>query len=245
MDMKKCPYCKQELPTESNFCLFCMEKLIDEEVVDHISAQQYKYKRLPVIVLCIIVAVITICLTLYISNNYSNSNSNNEGKPIAVWTMKLQPHGGVDTFEYCLSEGIIGFGWGLEGNPSTIKEYRKMREEENAYVGDTLLDETLTHFENMTSTNYVNLVWVVDEQGNYYICEITGPYQYCSDLSHDEAGIVNFAECEFYKIGSDLVPETVINDLNDDSGVISFVADSDTMEITQKLWEVAKETQTE
>lgn len=100
------------------------------------------------------------------------------------------------------------------------------------------MNPTLDYFENMTVTGYVNLVWGRDSDGYYYICEITDSYQYSRYGAHETTGIVNFAACTFYRVGfEDLVPETVIEELNQ-SGLIRYVHDVTAIEETTQFWEI-------
>ena len=240
MEMKKCPYCGEDLPMEAAFCPCCMEKLIEERPVE-ISREHPKKTRslLYLAILCVLAAATSVMLLFW---PVSRTNGDDE-ITVAAWIMKLRPHGASDTFNFCLTNSVVGFGWGLQGNPTTIKEYSTMRAQEGAYPGDTMLGDTLDSFENMTApgSSYTHLVWTIDPDGNYYICEITGSYQYKRDEAHDKAGIPNYAECKFYKVGSeDLVPQYIIEEL-EASGVIRFVHDAKAIETTKQLWLVARE----
>ena len=240
MDMKKCSHCGEDLPREAAFCPCCMEKLIEEKPVTIIRDVPKKRRAaLYIIVLCVLAAAIVVTWLSWPASR----TSVDDDVIVAAWIMKLRPHGASDTFNFCLSNSIVGFGWGLEGTPTTIKEYRTMRVQEGAYPGDTMLNDTLDSFENMTSpgSSYTHLVWTIDPEGNYYICEITGGYQYKRDEAHDTAGVPNYVECRFYKVGSeDLVPQYIINEF-ESSGVIRFVHDARAIEITKQLWLVAME----
>jgi len=244
MDIKNCPHCNKELPNEAKFCPFCMEKLIAETPIQNTPIRKSRKKALLIGLLVFAVATIALLL-FYVFDIFQNSSSVESDTIVSAWTMKMRPHGGIDTFSFAREKGIVGFGWSLNGNPSTIAEYRALRMQENAYEGDTLLSNTLDDFENITKVDsiYTHLIWVVDPYGYYYICEITGPYQYSRSTEHDEAGLVNFAECIFYRIGTaDLVPSAVIETLSDGELVIHLL-DRETTEITRQLWIVAKSVQ--
>ena len=240
MDMVKCPHCGEDLPREATFCPCCMEKLIEEKPVAISREKPGKTRRLLYLAaLCVIAAAIAL---IWLSWPAAKTNQDDDIM-VAAWTMKLRPHGASDAFNFCLSNSVVGFGWGLQGSPSTIKEYRTMRAQEGAYPGDTMLGDTLDSFENMTTpgSSYTHLVWTIDPDGNYYICEITGSYQYIRDEAHDMAGITNFADCIFYKVGSeDLVPLYIVGEL-EASGVIRFVHDAKAIEVTKQLWGAARE----
>lgn len=166
--------------------------------------------------------------------------SREDNKAVTVRTMQFRPNGGVDFFIFCREQNVVSFGQGLNGPPEAITEYRSIRTQEGAYPGDTLLNTTLDYFENMTATNYVNLVWVCDPDGYYYICEITGPYQYSRGNTHETAGIVNFTACTFCRVGfEDLAPESVTEELNL-SGVIRYVRDVEAIEETTQLWKILR-----
>lgn len=234
MNQKTCPYCREPLHPEAQFCPACMKKLKPEQEVP-ISKTYHSGRRRWVVLLCVVFLTAGV-----ISAWYIHSTAGESQKSVTVWTMQLRPNGGVDSFAFCQEQSIVGFGWGLDGNPDAITEYRSMRTQERAYPGDTLLNTTLDYFENMTTTDYVNLVWVRDSDGYYYICEITGSYQYSRDDAHETAGIVNFAPCTFYRVGfEDLVPQLVLDELRED-GVIRFVGDAEATEETEQLWTMLK-----
>jgi ribosomal protein S26 len=65
INTKNCPNCSRELPEESAFCLFCMEKLVPEEAVLTAGrpAVVYGGKRL-IAVLYALLAVVSVCCVL-------------------------------------------------------------------------------------------------------------------------------------------------------------------------------------
>lgn len=233
MEEKHCPNCNHPLHSEAHFCPACMTVL---EPAVEVTVPRPKGKvRSLIWALCLVALVIG-----GIGVRFLAAPADTAVKSVTVWTMQLRPNGGVDSFGFCREQEIVGFGWGLKGTPTTMTEYRSMRTREGAYPGDKSLDRTLDSFENMTSSERAHLVWVRDANGDYYICEITGSYQYNRDKAHEQAGIVNFAPCSFYSVGRDLVPKAVSDALNA-SGVIQFVRDMEAIETTQELWRIARE----
>lgn len=235
MEMKQCPNCGEALHPGANFCPACMRQLEPGQEVSNIPIQNAGGKRTRLFLLCAAVLVAVIAAVLFFAMGHAHGE-----KAVVVWTMQLRPNGGVDSFAFCMEQDIVGFGWGLSGTPETVSGYRALRTQEGAYPGDTLLNATLDSFENMTAADYVNLVWVRDADGYYYICEITGPYQYSRDDSHERAGIVNFAACTFYRVGFvDLVPQPVLDKM-EAGGVIQCVLDVGAIEETGQLWEMLR-----
>lgn len=234
MEEKYCPNCKHPLHTDAHFCPACMTVL--EPGAEVTVPKPKGLVRWWVAVVCII-AFIPLGIG-YVVHQAIPSETPPEN--VSLWVMKLRPNGGTDSFAFCQEQEIVGFGWGLKGTPATIPEYRQMREAEGAYPGDKLLDQTLDYFESMTSKGYINLVWTQDKVGNYYLCEITGDYQYSRDERHEQAGIVNFTPCKFYSVGRDLVPQAVTEAMST-SGVIDFVRDGVAVETTRELWMIAGE----
>ena len=245
MDMKTCPHCSEELPQEAKFCPSCMEKLIEEKSIPAVRMQGRKKGLLKTAGLFGLLVAVALLVIILLDGNTSLDVNGDDDVTVAAWVMKLRPHGGIDSFRFCLESSIVGFGWGLQGNPATVKDYRTLRRQEGAYEGDTMLDMTLDNFENITQfgSRFTHLLWTVDPSGYYYIAEIIGAYQYSRDEAHETAGIVNFAEVIFYKIGTmDLVPQTV-RDTFAESGVILFIYDQETTDLTKQLWQVAKAVQ--
>lgn len=233
MGEKCCPNCNHPLHSKAHFCPVCMTVL---EPGAEVTVPKPKRKlRYLALALCLIILAIG-----GIGLRFLLAPADTAPKSATVWTMQLRPNGGVDSFAFCREQGVVGFGWGLEGTPTTMTEYRSMRTREGAYPGDKSLDRTLDSFENMTSSERTHLVWTRDSNGDYYICEITGDYQYSRDEAHEQAGIVNFASCHFYSVGRDLVPQAV-TDVLKASGVIQFVRDAGAIETTQELWEIARD----
>ena len=233
MEEKTCPNCKHPLHPDAHFCPVCMAVLEPGAAVSPPKPKRSMGRW---------IAAVCAAALLVAGMGYAAYRMPFDGADsvdVTVWTMKLRPNGGVDSFAFCLEQGIVGFGWGLEGSPATMAEYRGMRAREGAYPGDKSLDRTLDSFENMTTSERTHLVWTRDSRGEYYICEITGAYQYSRDEAHEQAGIVNFAPCKFYSVGRDLVPEAVMKSM-EASGVIQFVRGAEPTEITRKLWEIAK-----
>jgi len=218
-----------------------MEKLVDETPIENTLIRKGRKNVLFAGVLILVAAVVAL-LIIFIIGSKQDLPADESYIIVSAWTMKMRPHGGVDTFNFARENGIVGFGWSLNANPVTIAEYRELRREENAYIGDTLLSNTLDDFENITRLDsiYTHLIWVVDPYGYYYICEVTGPYQYSRSPEHDAAGLVNFAECIFYRIGTaDLVPPAVIETLSEGELVIHLQG-RETTELTRLLWLVAR-----
>lgn len=235
MEMKQCPNCGKALHPDANFCPACMHRLTLGQEIPAAAAERSGSRHMGLFLLCAAALAAVIAAVLFAALGGLPRE-----KAVVVWTMQLRPNGGVDSFAFCMEQDIVGFGWGLEGTPETVSEYRALRTQEGAYPGDTLLNATLDSFENMTAADYVNLVWVRDADGYYYICEITGPYQYSRDDSHERAGIVNFAACTFYRVGFvELVPQPVLNKLEGD-GVIQCVLDVGATQETRQLWEMLK-----
>ncbi|MCL2628315.1 MAG: zinc ribbon domain-containing protein [Oscillospiraceae bacterium] len=242
MDMKNCPHCNKELPKEAKFCLSCMGKLVEEVPLQNTPVRKSKRNVLLAGLFVVAVAAVALLVIFSVFIKEQSYPVDKSDTIISAWTMKMRPHGGIDTFNFARENGIVGFGWSLNGNPATVAEYRALRKQEGAYEGDTLLSNTLDDFENITNVDsiYTHLIWVVDPYGYYYICEVVGGYEYSRSAEHDAAGLVNFAECIFYRVGTaDLVPTAVIETLSEGELVIHLQG-RETTELTRLLWLVAR-----
>ena len=195
MKMKSCPHCGEALHPDAHFCPACMEKLTVEKQIPKSAVRRHRRHGAGLYGLCAAGLLAVLLAGLLIYRYYTTPAA---PESVSVWTMQLRPNGGVDSFAFCRENGIVGFGWGLAGTPETVTDYRRLRVREGAYPGDKELDHTLDCFENMVSKDFVNLVWTRDSAGEYYLCEITGGYQYCRDEAHERAGIVNFTACSFH-----------------------------------------------
>lgn len=134
---------------------------------------------------------------------------------MSVWAMQLKPNDAQNAFDFCKSQGIIGFGWGLKKNcPAENREdYLKKAEEKYSARDYKKLVATLSAMDRLVAGD---IVWVRSDEGLYFICEITNnECFYSEDEYHYRAGITHYKNCAFYLVGFgliglvDLVPSQV------------------------------------
>ena len=164
-------------------------------------------------------------------------------KEVAVWTMRLHPDGKEDAFEFCKREKLIGIGWSLDGDVKIgcVECYRRTQQEQEKYTGDVALTKALNMFEEISKAGKLRLVWVKspEPENEYYLCEVTGGYEYCHSGKYAESGIVNFVGCRFYPVEIDEVPGRVIETYSL-RGTIHSVKDEAAVLKSRQLWEKGK-----
>ena len=128
---------------------------------------------------------------------------------ITVWRVNILPDSapGVDAFDYCKRNKIIGIGWPLPPNQKAndFNDYAKKR---RAAYGD---DGSFTRAINAIGRMKPNdLVWT-RQDGIYYLCRITSSWRYIDSPESRDADIANVVDVDdFIKVGVlDKVPGKV------------------------------------
>lgn len=156
--------------------------------------------------------------------------------------MKLNPTGGENPFEFCLRQKIVGFGWGVDGSPKNIEEYKNLLSKQKLYLEENANRAAST----FAKVNKGDIIWTFDKNGEYYICRINGDYAYSNKPEYKKAHIVNYKSCSvFYKIGSgNLVPNAIIHSLGV-CGVIQIVKNDKAIELSELLIHYAEKLEKE
>lgn len=133
---------------------------------------------------------------------------------MAVWTLKMNFADKPNSFQLCISNGIIGIGWGLTDEskkPSTISEYRELRTAPMTRQLSTVLNQ-------MEKMNIGDYVWTVDTSSaihTYYLCKLDSSYEYFDKDIQETCGIANGFRCSYHAVTSEeLIPFNAIRYLN-------------------------------
>lgn len=144
---------------------------------------------------------------------------------MAVWTLKMNIIDKTDVFEFCKSENIIGFGWGLPDKNNknndaimTITDYQKIKDRHGLYEKSRHLTACINAFKSMKDKD---LIWTLDESKNiYYLCKTTGEYKHLKEEYSSTYGIANCMKVfGYHPISENLVPSEVKRLLHS-SGII-------------------------
>lgn len=133
---------------------------------------------------------------------------------MAVWTLKMNFIDKPTSFQFCLTNGIIGIGWGLADEtekPNTISEYRKLRT-------TPITRQLSTALNQMEKMNIGDYVWTVDTSTaipTYYLCMLESNYKYFDKDIQETCGIANGFRSSYHAVTSEgLIPSNVIRYLN-------------------------------
>lgn len=137
-----------------------------------------------------------------------------------IWRLNLKPGNAKshqEAFEYCIDNGIIGGGWGLEDEPYCSNVKLVFDDHLNRRINSIGKDDqwsvnTLKPFFNaMNRIQKNDLVWIRNN-GIYYICRIDGEWQYDSNQLLKKHDIYNFYQADIQEVGTlDFVPGKVAN----------------------------------
>jgi hypothetical protein len=136
---------------------------------------------------------------------------------VMVWRLNISPEKrvrGLNAHAFCQERGILGIGWpvpGLEG-PVTSDVYvekAKAYYEKREPKGEQSRKKGTGKFLEMKVDD---LCWTRD-QGDYYLCRITGEWEYRSERDYVDADILQVRSAEWYPVGrEDSVPNRVAGD---------------------------------
>lgn len=163
---------------------------------------------------------------------------------MAVWTLKMNIIGKSDVFNFCKTEKLIGFGWGLPDDYiekleiKEIGEYDTLRKNYPPYKSSRQLTTCINAFKNMQPKDFV---WTLgDSENSYYLCKITGQYKYLKKEFSEKYGIANCMEvCGYNHVSENLVPPDVKRLLHS-SGIIYKLSDGEQETATVSLYEMIK-----
>lgn len=163
---------------------------------------------------------------------------------MAVWTLKMNIVGKPDVFNFCKTEKLIGFGWGLpddyigELRIQDIGKYKELREGYEPYQKSRQLTTCINAFKNMQPKDFI---WTLgDSENSYYLCQITGRYKYLKEEFSKKYGIANCMEVWGYNpVSENLVPPDVKRLLHS-SGIIYKLSDEDQETATVSLYGMIK-----
>ena len=166
---------------------------------------------------------------------------------MAVWTLKMNIIGKPEVFNFCKTEKLIGFGWGL---PDDYLEKLKIKEIQEIEKYDDLRKSYSPHKSSRQLTTCINafkkmrpedFIWTLgDSENSYYLCKITGRYKYLKEEFSKKYGIANCMEvCGYNPVSENLVPSDVKRLLHS-SGIIYKLSNGDQETATVSLYEMIK-----
>lgn len=156
-----------------------------------------------------------------------------------IYRIHIRPKGGSAsmerTFNYCLSNGILGVGWQIETTRNT-KDW------------DTYYEEASKIHNNLQICKYINkwvkkddLVWTRDARGQYYLARVISGWEYwiAQEAINDEIDISNIFRVDIERVEIDEVPGKIVACFRA-SKTIQKVADKKAIEYSKHLWNKLK-----
>ena len=130
-----------------------------------------------------------------------------------IWRLNIKPDAqeGVDPVRFCFDKQILGVGWPVDSDsPLNWKTYCRLGQKE--YQGEAQKGWRAATNAIHDRMKKNDLCWTRDPDGNYYLGQITGDWEYRSARRYREADIVNVRRCRWFQIGGvDSVPGKVLN----------------------------------
>ncbi len=128
-----------------------------------------------------------------------------------IWRLNIKPDAeeGVDPRRFCIDGSILGIGWSVASDAPLDKQ-AYFAEGKKTYEGNNGWWPAVNAIQNRMAIE--DLCWTRDRDGNYYICQITGDWEYRSTRDYRDADIVNVRPCKWFPTGGvDSVPGKILN----------------------------------
>jgi hypothetical protein len=155
---------------------------------------------------------------------------------MSLFRMHIRPKGGASrskqSFEYCLSAGLLGVGW----RANEIDELLDWDDYVSKFKENYLrkLPNNVSYIKKNVKED--DLIWTRDTSGKYYIAKVVSGWEYLAPKKALVVDIVNTVKCRFVAVVDiDQVPGKVIANFRA-SRTIQRVANPDIEHYTKSLW---------
>lgn len=131
----------------------------------------------------------------------------------SIWRLHIKPAAkeGVDPFEFCIKEKILGLGW----KASTSDENESLDWDsycqlaQKSYGGDRSWWPAVNAIRNKMKMD--DLCWSRDSDANYYLGRVLSDWNYKATRQHRDADVVNIRYCDWKKIELESVPGAIVS----------------------------------
>ena len=127
----------------------------------------------------------------------------------SIWRLHIKP-AGVDPFEFCIKEKILGLGWPIstssENESLDWDSYYQLGKEE---YGDRSWRSAVNAIRSRMKKN--DLCWSRDSDANYYLGRVLSDWKYKATSKHRKADVVNIRDCDWKKIKPGSVPGPIVS----------------------------------
>ena len=134
-----------------------------------------------------------------------------------LWRIHIRPKGPDGkaaprkSIDLCLGKGVIGIGWGFQGEkpPTSVKEfYRRAKKKFSGKGWQGAANAIISP--DGKGMEIGDLVWMRNLEGTYYLGRITGGWEYNHSGEFGEHDIVNMRPCDLHRVDK-RIPGAIIN----------------------------------
>ena len=130
---------------------------------------------------------------------------------VKLWRLHIRPEGRDHRFStsFCLQNSFIGMGWPItKAEITRSSDFDWYRRAADGEYGEGKWSSVWNLVQSMREGD---LVWFRDPHNCYYVAEVTGAWEYCSEGDHSAADIVNIRPARIVKVGlADSVPGKIV-----------------------------------
>ncbi len=129
---------------------------------------------------------------------------------MAIWRIHIKTAArlGQDPRQYCISNNIVGFGWGVSNFPKDLDQYKLLGQQQYEVNGDKSWRSAVNALGDRMKMG--DLCWTRTMQGVYFLGKIDGNWEYQSGTDADNFDVYNVRKCLWVEVGLvDAVPGEV------------------------------------
>ena len=157
-----------------------------------------------------------------------------------IYRIHLKPQNDKkeNPFKFCKQKSIVGIGWPLDEEnlekfkkESNFENYKKLVLEQ--YNKDTGLKKAINCYSEIEKDD---LIWARDRDNIFYICRVTGKWEYSYENDNKVNDIFSYFSVEYVKVGTvEEVPGKVVNSFRANA-TLQRIHGKSIFEMTKKIY---------
>ena len=157
-----------------------------------------------------------------------------------IYRIHLKPQNDKkeNPFKFCKQKSIVGIGWPLDEEnlekfkkESNFENYKKLVLEQ--YNKDTGLKKAINCYSEIEKDD---LIWARDRDNIFYICRVTGKWEYSYENDNKVNDIFSYFPVEYVKVGTvEEVPGKVVNSFRANA-TLQRIHGKSIFEMTKKIY---------
>ena len=157
-----------------------------------------------------------------------------------IYRIHLKPQNDKkeNPFKFCKQKSIVGIGWPLDKEnlekfkkESNFENYKKLVLEQ--YNKDTGLKKAINCYSEIEKDD---LIWARDRDNIFYICRVTGKWEYSYENDNKVNDIFSYFPVEYVKVGTvEEVPGKVVNSFRANA-TLQRIHGKSIFEMTKKIY---------